>query len=179
MIVKILLALLGVVALVLLIAAFQPDDYSVTRSTTINAAPGVVFAQVNDLRRWDGWSPWAKLDPTMKQSYSGAPSGVGAESSWDGDKKVGSGRMTITESVPTEKVGIRLDFLKPFAATSQSTFTFRGEGKTTAVNWTMTGARAYPMKVMCLFVSLDKMMGGDFERGLANLKRVCEGGTSP
>lgn len=171
---KILLILATIVVIILVVAAFQPDEFRVTRSTTIAAAPATVFAEVNDFRRWQAWSPWEKLDPAMKRSFDGPAAGVGAIYGWDGNNEVGAGRMTLTDSRPGELVRVRLEFLKPMEAQSTAEFTFRPEGNGTAVTWTMFGKNHYLAKVMCLFMNMDKMLGTQFEQGFASLKAVVE-----
>src|SRR6267154_3822760 len=123
MIKKILLGLVVIVVLLCVVILLQPATYQVERSTTINAPAEVVFAQVNDFHKWNAWSPWAKLDPAMKQTFEGAPAGNGAVYTWTGNKEVGEGRMTITESRPSDLIKIKLDFIRPFAATSDTVFT--------------------------------------------------------
>lgn len=174
MIKKILLGLAALIAVVLVVAAFQADDFSVQRSAKISAPAAVVFGQVNDLKKWQAWSPWEKLDPAMKRTFEGPQAGTGAAYAWAGNSKVGEGRMTITESRPSELIRLRLDFIKPFASTSDVEFSFKPEGGQTAVTWTMSGKKNYMSKLMCMFMSMDKMVGGDFETGLANLKSVSE-----
>jgi len=171
---KILGALAAIAVLILVVAAFQPADFAVSRSVSINAAPAKVFAQVNDLKKWGAWDPWAKLDPAMKVTFEGPATGVGASYGWVGNNQVGAGKMTITESKPSEKVALRLDFEKPMKDTCAAEFSFKPEGKGTNVSWTMTGKKQYPAKVMCLFMSMDKMVGGTFEKGLADLKALSE-----
>src|SRR5205809_6123337 len=166
MIKKILIVLVVLIVILVVVIMLQPATYQVERSTTINAPAAVVFAQVNDFHNWNAWSPWAKLDPAMKQTFEGAPAGMGAAYSWAGNKEVGEGRMTITESHPSDLVKIKLEFLKPFAATSDTTFTFKPEGNQTVVIWTMVGDKNFIAKAFHLFVNIDKMVGGDFEKGL-------------
>ena len=173
---KILIVVVLLIAVLAVIVAVQPKDFLVTRSTNISAKPEAVFEHVNDLHKWEAWSPWAKLDPAMKQTYEGPPAGVGASSAWSGNKEVGEGRMTITESQPNESVRIKLEFLKPFKATNLSEFKFFPQGDQTQVTWKMTGEKNFLMKAVCLFMNMDKMVGGDFEKGLASLKAVAEGG---
>jgi hypothetical protein len=129
---------------------------------------------VNDFHNWTAWSPWAKLDPAMKQTYEGAPAGTGAVSTWAGNKDVGEGRMTIIESRPSELIRIKLEFFKPFAATNTAEFTFKPAGDQTAVTWSMAGEKNFMAKAFGLFMNMDKMIGDDFEKGLANLKSVTE-----
>ena len=171
---KILIGLAVIVVVFLIVVAFQPADYRVTRTATIAAPPAVVFAQVDDLRKWEAWSPWAKMDPAMKVTYTGPAAGVGAVSGWAGNSEVGEGRMTITESRPSELIRFHLEFIKPMAGTSASEFTFKPEGNQTVVTWTMTGKNNFIGKAFCLFMNMDKMVGGQFEQGLARLKSVAE-----
>ncbi len=178
MIKKILLY--GVVVIVVIIAvlcvvvALQPAHYQVERSATINAPATVVFAQVNDFHKWQAWSPWAKMDPNMKQTYSGSPAGNGAVYSWVGNKDLGEGRMTITDSKPSEAIKIKLEFLKPFAATNATDFTFTPQGNQTNVKWTMSGDKNFISKAFTIFMNMDKMVGDDFEKGLAGMKKISE-----
>lgn len=168
-----IVVLVVVVGLALFINS-RPSTYSVSRSATIAAPADSVFAQLNDFHRWNDWSPWAKLDPQMKTDYSGSEAGTGAAYHWVGDKKVGEGRMTITESQPPARVVIRLEFIKPFADVCTTTFTVEPEGDASKVTWTMAGASNFISKAMCLFTSMDKMIGPDFERGLGQLKTLAE-----
>ncbi len=175
---KILLGALIVIVLIIaifcVIVALQPSHYHIERSATVNAPALVVFNQVNDFHKWDAWSPWAKLDPSMKQSYEGAPAGTGAIYSWVGDDKVGQGRMTITDSKPSELVKIKLEFIKPWSATNATDFTFTPQANQTSVKWTMDGDNTFMGKAFGLFMNMDKMVGGDFEKGLAQMKTVAE-----
>ena len=171
---KILLALLLIVVVFILVVATRRADFQITRSTTIAAPAVVVFAQVNDFHKWDAWSPWAKLDPTMKQTHEGASAGPGAIYTWSGNKDVGEGRMTLTESRANELVRIKLEFLKPFPAINTTEFSFKPEGTQTAVVWSMTGTNNFMAKAFCMFMNMDKMVGGDFEKGLVQLKTVAE-----
>ena len=171
---KILLALLLVVVVFILVVATRRADFQITRSATIAAPAVVVFAQVNDFHKWDAWSPWAKLDPTMKQTHEGASAGPGAIYTWSGNKDVGEGRMTLTESRANELVRIKLEFLKPFPTINTTEFSFKPEGTQTAVVWSMTGTNNFMAKAFCMFVNMDKMVGGDFEKGLVQLKTVAE-----
>jgi hypothetical protein len=171
---KILIGIAVIILVFLVVVALQPADFLITRSTTITAPADVVFAQVNDFHKWDAWSPWAKLDPAMKQTYDGTPAGVGAIYSWVGNKDVGEGRMTITQSRPGELVGIKLEFLKPFAQVNNTEFALKPDGDKTAVTWSMNGTNNFMAKGFGLFMNLDKMVGGDFEKGLAQMKLVAE-----
>ena len=174
MLLKILIALAALVIVFLVIVALQPSDFRVTRTATIAAPPPAVFAQVNDFHNWEAWSPWAKLDPALKQNYAGAPAGTGAIYSWSGNNNVGEGRMTITESRPSDLILINLEFMRPFAATNTTEFTFKPEGDGTAVTWTMAGRNTFMAKAVHMFMNMDKMVGGQFEQGLATMKRVVE-----
>lgn len=174
MIKKILLTLAAIIAIVLVVAAFQPSEFRVTRSATIAAPAAAIFPEINDFHRWTAWSPWEKLDPAMKRTFDGAAAGVGAVYAWEGNSDVGSGRMTITESRPAELIKIRLEFFQPMPGVCPTEFTFRPEGGATTVTWTMSGTNNYLSKIVCLFMNMDKMIGGDFEKGLAELKRIAE-----
>jgi uncharacterized protein YndB with AHSA1/START domain len=171
----ILLAVAAIVILFLAIVAMQPSAFRTVRSGTIAAPPAAVFAQVNDFHNWDAWSPWAKLDPTMKQTYEGAPSGTGAVYSWFGNGNVGEGTMTLTESRPSDLIRIKLEFRKPFKATNAAEFTFKPEGNQTVVTWSMSGRKNFMIKAFGLFMNMDKMVGGQFEKGLASMKSVVAG----
>ena len=171
---KILIALAVIIVVFVVIVALQPKEYRVARSATISASPAAVFAQVNDFHKWEAWNPWGKIDPAMKQAYEGAPAGVGAIYTWAGNNEVGEGRMTITESRPSELIRIKMEFFKPFAGTSTAEFTFKPEGNQTAVTWSMTGENNFMAKAIHLFMNMDKMIGGQFEKGLASMKSVVE-----
>src|SRR6266404_5700307 len=174
MIKKILIGLAVVLVVLVVVIALQPSHYRVERSATMNAPAGAVFAQVNDFHRWNAWSPWAKLDPAMKQKFEGAPAGTGAVYTWAGNKDVGEGRMTITESHPGDLIKIKLEFIKPFAATNATDFAFKPQGNQTTVTWTMSGDKNFIAKAFGIFMNMDKMVGGDFEKGLAQLKLIVE-----
>jgi uncharacterized protein YndB with AHSA1/START domain len=171
---KILFALLGIIAALAVIVVLQPSDFRISRSTTIAAPAATVFEQVNDFHKWEGWSPWAKLDPNMKQSHEGAPTGVGASYWWSGNDQVGEGRMTLTESRPSEMIRIKLEFLKPFAATNTAEFSFKPDGNQTTVTWSMFGSNNFMAKAFGIVMNMDKLVGADFEKGLAQLKTVAE-----
>jgi len=176
MLIKALIALAAVVIVFVAIVAMQPSDFRVARTATIAAPAPAVFAQVNDYRNWKAWSPYEKLDPAMKKTYEGAAAGTGAVYTWAGNSQAGEGRATITESRPNELIRIRLEFLKPFTATNTAEFTFEPEGDRTAVTWNLTGTRNFLFKAVGLFMNMDKMVGGQFEEGLAQLKSVTEAG---
>ena len=179
MIKKILIGLVIVIVILVVIIALQPKHYHIERSTTINAAPATVFAQVNDFHKWDAWSPWAKMDPAMKANYDGAPAGAGAGYSWVGNSQVGEGRMTITESHPPDRINIKLEFIKPFAATDTTVFPLKPQGNQTTVLWSLDGDNNFIGKAFGLVMSMDKMVGNDFDRGLAQLKSVSEAAPKP
>lgn len=171
---KILIAFAAVLVVLVAYIATRPDTYRVERSTKIAAPPDVVFGLVNDFHRWDSWSPWGKLDPAMKKTFGGAPSGVGATYAWAGDKKVGEGNMRITESRPPEKIGIRLEFTKPWAAVNPVEFTFKPDGAGTRVSWAMSGTNNFMLKAMSVLGDMDAMIGKDFDKGLLALKAESE-----
>jgi uncharacterized protein YndB with AHSA1/START domain len=178
-----LLIVLGVFAAIvvvfLIVVALQPAGYRVTRSATVAAPASAVFPYVNETRKWEEWNPWGKLDPGMKLTYEGPVSGQGAAYSWIGNNQVGEGRMTITESRPNELVRFKLDFYKPMAGTSDAEFTFKPEGNQTTVTWSMSGENNFIAKAMCLFMDMDEMIGGQFDKGLASMKGVVEGKPKP
>jgi hypothetical protein len=170
----ILIGLAAVVAILVLVVALQPSAFAVTRSATMNASPVEVFEQVNDFRKWREWSPWERMDPNLQRHYGDPAAGVGGTYGWTGNKQVGEGRMTIVDSKPGELVRIKLEFLKPFQATNTAEFAFGRTGAGTNVTWTMTGEKNFLFKAFGLLMSMDKMVGRDFERGLANLKSTVE-----
>jgi hypothetical protein len=174
MIVQILIGLAILVVVFIIIVATRPGSFRVARSASISAPAAVVFAEVNDLHQWEAWNPWGKLDLACKMTYEGPPAGVGASHVWAGNNKVGEGRMTITESRPNELIRFKLEFLKPFKATNTAEFTFQSEGNQTAVTWSMDGKNNFMTKAIGLFMSFDDMCGGQFEKGLADLKTVAE-----
>ena len=164
----------AVVAAPLLYAATRPDTFRVQRAARIRARPEAIFPHLADFRRWEAWSPWEKMDPAMTRTHGGAERGVGAVYAWEGNKKVGKGRMEITAAAAPERLVIQLDFIAPFAASNVTEFRLDPADGDTVVTWTMQGKSAYMMKVMGVFMSMDRMVGKDFEAGLANLKEVAE-----
>jgi hypothetical protein len=174
MILKILIGLFVVLGALAAYVATRPSDFAVSRSATFAAPAPAVFAQVNELKKWEAWSPWAKKDPDSKSTYAGPAAGKDSTMSWAGGKEVGEGRMTIVESRPNELVRFKLEFFKPFAATNEAVFAFKGEGDKTSLTWTMTGKNNFIAKAMCLVFDMDKMVGGEFEKGLAGIKAIVE-----
>ena len=170
---KILLALVVVLLVLVAVIAMQPADFTISRSTTVNAPPAAVFTQVNDFRKWEAWSPWLKMDPNTKVTFDGPAEGKGAKYAWVSEK-TGEGNMTIVESQPNEQVKIDLIFVKPFKADNDVDFTFKPEAGGTAVTWTMIGKNNFFGKAFGLFMDMDKMIGGDFEKGLADIKSAAE-----
>jgi uncharacterized protein YndB with AHSA1/START domain len=165
-----------VIAIVLILAATKPDTFSVRRAAVVNAPAEMVFPLINDFHRWGTWSPWENKDPAMKRTYSGAQSGKGAVYAWDGNRNVGSGRMEILDASSPSKIVIKLDFFKPFEGHNTAEFTMlpQGDTATTNITWVMHGPAPFMSKVMQVFMNLDRMIGRDFEIGLANLKRQTE-----
>jgi hypothetical protein len=170
----ILIAVAAIVAVFVVIVALQPAAFRIERSATMRAPASAVHAQVNDFQNWRAWSPWENVDPALKRVYEGPRAGAGASYAWQGNKEVGEGRMTIVESRPGELVRIKLEFFKPFAATNAAEFSFRQAGDATTVSWSMTGRNSFVARAMCLFVNMDRMVGGMFEKGLAQMKSVVE-----
>jgi uncharacterized protein YndB with AHSA1/START domain len=171
---KILVVLLLAIAGILGLAATKPDEFRFERRGTIKAPPEKVFAILNDFKQWDKWSPWEKKDPAMKRTFGPTTSGKGATYAWEGNKDVGQGSMEITESLPSSKIAINLNFIKPFEAQNKVEFVLLGTADTTTVTWAMQGKCNFISKIIQVFVSMDKMVGPDFEAGLANLKTAAE-----
>lgn len=174
MLLYILLGIAVVVLLFIIIVAMQPAEFEVKRSTNIAAAPGTIFPLVNNLRMWPLWSPWEKMDPDMQKTYEGSGEGVGSSYGWSGNNKVGEGRNTILDVKQDKLIHLRLDFLRPFKATNDVKFTFEPAGSSTNVTWSMTGRKGFLFKAFGLFMSMDKMVGTDFEKGLAAMKAEAE-----
>ncbi|CAN7447938.1 SRPBCC family protein [Pseudoduganella sp. LjRoot289] len=171
---KIAIVIVAIAVIILGLALAQPNSFTVTRSTTIKAPPEKIYPLISDFHNWTMWSPWEHLDPKMVRTYSGAASGAGAIYNWEGNDQVGAGRMEITGVAAPGKVDIKLDFLKPFESHNTTVFTLEPKGDGTNVVWTMTGPSAFITKLMGVFVSMDKMVGPDFEKGLASMKAVAE-----
>jgi uncharacterized protein YndB with AHSA1/START domain len=171
-----ILILLAIAGGLLVFAATKPDTFQVQRRTTIKAPPEKIFALINDFRNWSGWSPYEKLDPAMKRTLSGAAQGKGSIYEWASDGRAGRGRMEITDAAPPSQITIKLDFVKPFESHNTVNFTTQPAGDSTTVTWAMQGPNPYLAKVMSIFVSMDRMVGKDFETGLANLKALAESG---
>lgn len=170
---KILIGLLVILGILCIVISLRPSDFRLSRSVAISAPPATVFAQVNELRVWEAWSPWAKMDPATKYTYEGPPSGNGSISRWKSDK-LGEGSMTIVESKPAELIGIKLEFIKPMSATNDVRFDFKPQGSETFVTWTMTGKNSFLAKAFGLFFNSEKMLGEQFDQGLAQLEAVSE-----
>lgn len=170
--------LIGIAALVLLFVgyvALQPSTFRIERTAIVVAPPAAVFAEVNDFHNWQAWSPWAKLDPDAKATFEGPAAGEGAVFHWAGNREVGEGRMTLLDSKPDEHIRIRVDFVKPFTGTNTTDFTFRPDGPRTIVTWAMSGELTFLQKALWAFMNPDRMVGEQFEKGLASLKTVVEG----
>ena len=165
-------ALTVVVAAILIMAATRPDSFRVERSIRVSAPPEKIFHYVNDFHQWGVWSPYEKLDPSMKRTFGGAAAGKGAVYEWDGNSKAGQGRMEIIDSDEPARIVIKLDFIKPITGHNRATFNFRPAGSGTQVTWSMDGPTPYIAKLMGLFFNMDRLIGADFESGLANLAAV-------
>jgi hypothetical protein len=170
---KVFLVVLVIILIFLGFVAIQPNDFRVSRSAPISAPVETVFNQVNDFHKWEAWSPWIKLDPSAKTSFEGPAAGEGAIFKWEGNNQVGAGTMTLTESRPAELIRIRLDFLKPFPSTGTSEFLFKGDSNQTVVTWNMYGKHSFVEKAVCMFMNMDKIVGGQFEQGLASLNAAA------
>ena len=168
-------AVVAIVTVLAVVVARRPSEFRVVRTATIGGPPASVFAQVNDFHLWDRWSPYAQRDPGMTKTYEGPPAGVGAVYTWSGNREVGEGRATIIESRPHDVIRIRLEFVRPFAGTSTATFTFAPADTGTVVSWSLDGTNSLVAKAMGLFIDMDRMIGGDFEKGLAQMRSIVEG----
>jgi uncharacterized protein YndB with AHSA1/START domain len=175
---NILLIIGGVIILgiagILIVAATKPDTFRIHRSLAIAAPADKIFPYLNEFQHWPAWSPYEHKDPNMKRSFSGPATGPGAIYEWDGDKNVGQGRIEITDMAPNQRLAFNLDMLKPFEAHNKGEFTLAPQGNGTIVTWAMHGPTPYLAKIMHVFFNMDRMVGGDFEVGLANLKAIAE-----
>jgi len=174
MILRVLIIVVVLIAAVLVYAATKPNAFSVQRSRSIQAPPERIFALINDFHNWSRWAPQDNEDSTMKRAFSGPESGTGAVSDWDSSGSAGKGRMTITESVPSKKISVKVDFAKPFEAHNVNEFTLEPDDGSTKVTWSMQGTNLYMMKLMSIFVNMDRVAGKHFENGLDKLKAIAE-----
>jgi hypothetical protein len=172
---KILLLLVVGIAGLAIYVAMQPDHFRIERRATVNAPPQIVFNEVNDFRKWDDWSPWAKLDPNSRIAFEGPQGGQGAVFKWSGNEKVGEGKMTLVESKPGELVRIEVEFVKPFEGSSTSEFTFKPQPDGTEVVWASYGPMNFISKAICLVMNMEKTLGPEMEKGLAQMKVLAEG----
>lgn len=175
MIKTIAIVVVAVIAAVLAIAAMRPDTFRVERTASIKAPPEKIYAFINDFRKWQAWSPYEKKDPAMTRKMSGAESGKGAVYQWEGNGNVGAGRMEIADVSPPSQITIKLDFSKPLEGHNIAEFILEPKGDATNVTWAMHGQSPFIGKLIGLFLSMDTMIGKDFETGLANLKSAAEG----
>jgi len=173
MLVVIIIAIV-LIAAVLIFAAARPDTFRIERKTSIDAPAEKIFALINDFHNWNKWSPWENRDPEMKRTHSGASTGKGAIYEWEGNKKVGKGRMEIIDSSPSSRIMIQLDFIEPFERHNMAEFTLNAGRNSTNITWAMYGPNPYMAKLMGLFFNFDKMIGKDFETGLSNMKTAVE-----
>lgn len=171
---KVLIGVAAFVLILVVVIAMRPSELRVARSATVAAPAPAVFAQVNDFRKWGAWSPYEKLDPAMRKTYAGAGAGMGAIYSWAGNSQAGEGRATIVESRPNELVKIQLDFLKPMEGNAVAEFAFKPEGERTQVTWTLVSQCNFIAKALGLVLDMDKMVGNQFEEGLADLRKTVE-----
>lgn len=172
---KLLLGLVVVVTVIVALALMRPDSFEVRREILIAAPPAKVAGYLNDFHQWTVWSPWERLDPAMRRTFSGPTCGQGAVYAWAGNDEVGEGRMEIVEDASPARIAIQLDFVKPFAARNRTVFELTPQGASTQVAWTMSGPAPFITKLVGLFVSMDDMVGADFEKGLGQLKAAAEG----
>jgi hypothetical protein len=170
---KLALGLGAIAGILFAVIAMQPSSFTIERKAAIEAPAAIVYGQIANLHAWSAWSPWARMDPQMKSRYEGPEAGVGAVSSWEGPQ-AGQGRMTITAVTPDQEVDLRLEFMAPMQATNQVRFTLAPNGEATDVTWHMEGRNGFVGKAFALFMNMDDLVGGDFERGLAALKTLAE-----
>ncbi len=171
---KIAIALTVILVVIVGLALSKPDSYTVERSATIKAPPEKLIGMISDFHQWGAWSPWEKIDPKMERTFSGAASGKGAAYHWKGNSDVGEGRMEVTDVTMPTSVAIKLDFIAPFNSANTTVFKLAPQGENTTITWTMKGPMAFTTKLMAVFVSMDAMIGKDFQQGLANMKAVAE-----
>lgn len=162
------------IAVVLILAAMKPDQFRVQRTAAIKAPPEKIFPLINDFRAWTAWSPYENKDPAMQRTYGATTSGKGASYAWEGNGQVGAGNMLITDAPSPSKVALDLNMTKPLSASNKVEFTLTPAGDTTTVTWAMHGNTPYFAKIIHVFFNMDKMVGGDFESGLAKLKAAAE-----
>jgi hypothetical protein len=174
MIKKIVIAVAVIVAAILIYAAIQPDSFRVERSASIKASPEKIFPLINDLHRWEAWSPWERVDPAIKRTYGGAESGVGAVYEWSGNREIGQGRVEIIESLPPSRVVLKIDFITPVEAHNTVEFTIVEQGDSTEVTQAMYGPSPYLSRLIGLCFSMDNMIGQKYEEGLAGMKSIAE-----
>ena len=171
---KVLLVLLALIAAFVIYVALQPDAYEVERSVTIAAPADQVFENVNNLRKWESWSPWAMIDPDAKIAFEGPEVGKGAAMTWNGNDEVGESKMTVVESDPDTNVNIKVSFTRPFEGDTNSAFSFTPKGDQTDDAWSMHGTHSFMEKVFCVVLNGLGMMGKDIDKGLSQLKSVAE-----
>ena len=174
MVTGIIIVIVIAIAAVLVYAATRPDSFRIERSATIKSAPDRIYALLDNFHNWSQWSPWEKLDPNLQRKFAGPEAGKGAVYEWQGDKNVGQGRMEITDSTHASRLLIKLDFLKPFEAHNTADFSLTPDGQGTKIVWAMYGPSPFMSKLMGIFFNMDKMVGKDFDTGLANLKAIAE-----
>ena len=170
----ILVAVVVIIGVICTLAAFKPDTFRIQRSISIDAKPETLAGLIEDFHQWSNWSPWEMLDPTLSRTYSGSSSGIGAVYEWEGNKKVGKGRMEVIDISENSRILIKLDFFAPFEAHNTAEFTLHQVGSSTNVTWAMVGPASFPVKILHLLMNIDKMVGKDFENGLVNLKMLAE-----
>jgi hypothetical protein len=170
----ILFAILLLVIIALILAALKPNRFRIERSVNIKAPPETIFLHLNNFHAWEAWSPWEKVDPTCKRSYSGSESGIGAKYGWSGNKNIGQGCMEIIESTPSSKIVLKIDFIKPFEAHNLVQFTLQPQGDSTTITQAMSGANSFISKLMGMCFNMDKMVGDKYVEGLTALKTIAE-----
>lgn len=166
--------LAGILTALLGFVAVQSPDYEIKREITINATADKIFPYLNSSKLAEKWGPWLEVDPDSKMTYSGPDDGVGSKANWDGGKQLGTGSATIVESIPNQKVGIKLEYVAPMNMTQDSEYLISQNGNQSVVVWKVQGKNNFMGRLMCVFMNMDKMVGGMFEKGLNNLKNLVE-----
>jgi hypothetical protein len=172
---KVLIGIAAILVMFLAYVAIKSPNYEIERSISINASPDKIFPYLNNMKLADSWGPWKEMDPAAQMTHSGAEEGVGAKSSWTGGEKLGTGSATIVESVPNERVRVKLEYTEPTQMDQDAEYLSKPEGAQSVVTWRVQGKNNFIGRLMCVFVDMDAMVGDMFEKGLSNLKNLVEG----
>ncbi len=171
---KIGIGVLGAIALFLGYVAFQSADYEIHREVSIQASVETIFPYLNSSKLGEKWGPWLEVDPQSRMSYSGPDAGVGSRADWTGGKQLGTGSATIVESIPNQRVKMKLEYTEPMKMEQDSEYSIQSSGNQSIVRWSVRGKNTFMGRLMCVFVDMDKLVGQMFEKGLSNLKNLVE-----